>query len=48
MLRWLAEEEPQLRTIDTGNAASNSHMIKVNEILGYQAVSKGTGWQRRL
>jgi GNAT superfamily N-acetyltransferase len=48
MLRWLADEEPQLRTIDTGNAASNTHMIEVNEVLGYQVVATGIEWQRHL
>ncbi len=48
MLRWLADEEPQLRTIETGNAASNSHMIHVNELLGYEVVHRLIGWQRRL
>jgi len=48
MLRWLAETEPQLRTIDTWNAASNEHMIEVNEILGYQVVATATDFQRRL
>jgi GNAT superfamily N-acetyltransferase len=48
MLRWLADEEPQLRTIDTGNAASNAHMIEVNEVLGYQVVASGMEWQKHL
>lgn len=48
MLRWLAEEEPQLRVIDTGNAASNAHMIAVNEKLGYQVLERRIGWQRHL
>jgi GNAT superfamily N-acetyltransferase len=48
MLRWLADEEPQLRSIDTGNAASNAHMIEVNEVLGYQVVATGIEWQRHL
>jgi hypothetical protein len=48
MLRWLAEAEPQLAVIDTWNAASNDHMIAVNEILGYQVVATATGFQRRL
>lgn len=48
MLRWLGEEEPQLRTLDTWNAASNAHMIKVNEVLGYHVVAKGMTWQRHL
>ncbi len=48
MLRWLADDEPQLRSIDTGNAASNAHMIEVNEVLGYQVVATGIEWQRHL
>lgn len=48
MLRWLREEEPQLRTLDTWNAASNAHMIQVNEMLGYRVVSKELVWQRHL
>jgi ribosomal protein S18 acetylase RimI-like enzyme len=48
MNRWLAEVEPQLRCVYTGNAASNSHMIQVNELLGYQVVIKYVEWQRRL
>lgn len=48
MLRWLAEAEPQLRTLDTWNAASNSHMIAVNERLGYTVVATATGFQRHL
>lgn len=48
MLRWLAEAEPQLRTLDTWNAASNAHMIGVNEALGYQVIATATGFQRHL
>jgi GNAT superfamily N-acetyltransferase len=48
MLRWLAKEEPQLRNVDTWNAASNAHMIHVNEVLGYHVVAKAIGWQRHL
>ena len=48
MLYWLRDEEPQLRTILTGNAADNSHMIRVNEALGYQVVIRTLTWQRRL
>ena len=36
MLEWLADAEPQIEQIDTGNAASNKHMIAVNEALGYE------------
>jgi GNAT superfamily N-acetyltransferase len=48
MMYWLAEEEPQLRTLDTDNAASNAHMIDVNEVLGYDIVARSIGWQRQL
>jgi GNAT superfamily N-acetyltransferase len=36
MLEWLAEAEPQLERIVTGNAAVNQHMIAINEELGYE------------
>jgi len=48
MLRWLAEAEPQLRTLDTWNAAANAHMIGVNDALGYQVLASGIGWQQHL
>jgi len=35
MLEWLAEAEPQLERIVTHNSASNSHMIAINEELGF-------------
>ncbi len=36
MVAWLAEVEPQLAELTTWNAASNAHMIEVNELLGYR------------
>ena len=48
MLMWLREQEPQLRTLDTWNAASNTHMIAVNEVLGYRIVANEIAWQRHL
>jgi RimJ/RimL family protein N-acetyltransferase len=42
-MRWLAETEPKLERIETGNADSNRHMIAINEALGYQLA--GPGWQ---
>jgi len=48
MVRWLAEQEPQVRFIDTDNAATNAHMIRVNELLGYEVVAKSIEWQRHL
>jgi len=45
MLTWLAEAEPQLETIDTGNAGSNDLMISINEKLGYRVT--GATWERQ-
>jgi GNAT superfamily N-acetyltransferase len=36
MLEWLAEAEPALERVITGNADSNSYMISVNETLGFE------------
>lgn len=41
MLSLLATTEPQVERIATGNAASNEHMIAVNEQLGYRVVEPG-------
>jgi GNAT superfamily N-acetyltransferase len=48
LMRWLAEVEPQVVSIDTWNAESNAHMITVNERLGYQALGRELAFQRRL
>jgi len=48
MLRWLAEAEPQLTYVDTWNAASNTHMIAVNDAVGFRVVAETIAWQRRL
>jgi RimJ/RimL family protein N-acetyltransferase len=39
MLELLAEAEPELKFIATGNAAANEHMIAVNEQLRYKVVA---------
>ncbi len=36
MMRWLAEAEPDVKTVETWNQADNSFMISVNESLGYR------------
>ncbi len=36
MLDWLAEAEPSIGRIATGNAASNRYMIAINESLGFE------------
>lgn len=48
MLRWLREDEPQVRSVITWNAASNAHMIRVNELLDYTPIRTDISWQRRL
>jgi GNAT superfamily N-acetyltransferase len=46
MLRWLAEVEPGVETLDTWNAESNHHMIAVNEALGYRVLARELQFQR--
>jgi GNAT superfamily N-acetyltransferase len=48
MLRWLAEEQPQVETLDTWNAESNDHMVGVNRALGYEIMGRAVAWQRPL
>jgi RimJ/RimL family protein N-acetyltransferase len=48
MMRWLAEAEPEVRYVDTGNAESNNFMIGINEQLGYRIVSRWLGWEKEL
>jgi GNAT superfamily N-acetyltransferase len=45
MMRWLREAEPALRWVTTQNAASNTHMIAVNERLGYRVMGRSTEYQ---
>ncbi len=46
MLQLLASTEPQLRRIETLNARANSHMIAINEALGYQPSGPPVVWFR--
>jgi GNAT superfamily N-acetyltransferase len=48
MVRWLAEVEPQVATIDTWNAESNDHMVGINERLGYRIMGRELEFQRRV
>jgi GNAT superfamily N-acetyltransferase len=48
VLRWLCETEPQLATVDTWNAESNTHMVAVNEALGYHLVARAIDYQREI
>ncbi|MGC5050270.1 N-acetyltransferase family protein [Micromonospora sp. DT48] len=44
-LRHALAHEPELRAIDTWNAAANEHMISINEQLGFCPVDAWTDWQ---
>ncbi|HLT10445.1 MAG TPA: GNAT family N-acetyltransferase [Micromonosporaceae bacterium] len=44
LLRTL-EAEPDLRYLDTWNAAENTHMIAINEAMGYRPVDGWVNWQ---
>jgi GNAT superfamily N-acetyltransferase len=48
MVRWLAEAEPLLQTVDTFNADSNDHMVAVNELLGYRVMGRELHFQGTL
>lgn len=40
MLRWIAEERPEVRSTETWNSVENHHMLAVNELLGTQVVDR--------
>lgn len=44
--RYLLANEPEVRAIDTWNAAVNTHMIAINEAMGFRAVDAWANWQR--
>ena len=43
MTEWLATAEPGMRMIQTGNASANTHMIAINDQLGYELLEPS--WQ---
>jgi len=45
MLNLLAEREPDLRDVFTGNAGANDHMIAINELLGYKVAAVLRSWE---
>lgn len=47
-LSFVLEKEPQLRTLDTWNAAVNDHMIGINEAIGFRAYDSWVSWQAEL
>lgn len=48
MLRWLTQERPEVGATDTWNAATNHHMIAVNERLGATVVARHANYRRGL
>ncbi len=48
MLLWMRDRHPELTRIDTYNATSNRHMIRVNEELGARLASESCLLQRHL
>jgi GNAT superfamily N-acetyltransferase len=47
-LDLLAEFAPDVRFLQTGNAAVNKPMIAVNEMMGFEVFSEGAFWQKHL
>jgi len=47
-LRYARERQPELRVIDTWNAAENRHMIAINEAMGFRAVDSWVNWQQEV
>jgi GNAT superfamily N-acetyltransferase len=45
-LRFARDHEPELRVIDTWNAAVNRHMISINEAIGFRPVDAWVNWQQ--
>ncbi|MEU8307854.1 GNAT family N-acetyltransferase [Actinomadura sp. NPDC048955] len=45
MLRWLGEECPGVREIETDNSGDNAHMIAVNEELGFRLERESLEYQ---
>ena len=43
-LRHLCEAEPQTRCVTTWNAASNAHMVAINELLGFRPALRSVHW----
>jgi GNAT superfamily N-acetyltransferase len=45
MLQQLAQAEPVLRRIVTGNAGTNQHMIAINAQLGFRVLDEWQSWE---
>jgi GNAT superfamily N-acetyltransferase len=40
MLRWVAQERPEMQATETWNSVENHHMLAVNELLGTEVVDR--------
>lgn len=47
LLDYLRRVEPQCRSFDTWNAASNDHMIAINEAMGFRVIGHSLAYQRK-
>lgn len=47
-LQFALAHEPQLRVVDTWNAAVNEHMISINEAMGFRPVDRWVSWQQEV
>jgi hypothetical protein len=45
MLPWLRDREPEVRHLVTWNAATNTHMVAVNDVMGYRVLDHASSWQ---
>jgi hypothetical protein len=45
MLELVAEREPQVARILTGNNEQNHHMIAINEELGFEVLERWPSWE---
>lgn len=44
-LLWLREREPRIERIITWNATSNTHMLAINEAMGFELLDEWNEWQ---
>lgn len=47
-LRYALAQDPEIRVIDTWNAAVNDHMISINEAIGCRAAERWLNWQQEV
>ncbi|GAA3124769.1 GNAT family N-acetyltransferase [Streptosporangium carneum] len=45
---WFHEREPSVQRVVTWNADSNTHMVAINELMGFRTLDRWHHWQLRL